>query len=183
MCSALRCVQHQCACSNSVKSVSHQRPSWVPPGVAWRECLSVALSASWPLRNVDIQQCSGHWWPRCGHRHTPSSVDLLCCLLLFSEERKILLLALFWRPMTLKIYPFQGDSLFHMEKKKGLPLCWNDTGSLQRTVLIHLNECISSAIVCDGEAQRILCLGHLHLLSLSSDVSEYEVLQPNLPSE
>lgn len=45
---------------------------------------------------------------------------------------------------------------------------------------IHLNECISSSIVCDGETQSIFCLCHLHFFRLPSDVSEDEVLQSNL---
>lgn len=46
--------------------------------------------------------------------------------------------------------------------------------------LVHLDESISSAIVCDSESQGILRLCHLHLLSLPSDVSKDEVFQPNL---
>lgn len=49
--------------------------------------------------------------------------------------------------------------------------------------LAHLNEGVSGAIVCDCESQRILRLGHLHLLRLPADVSEDEVLQSDLSPE
>lgn len=46
--------------------------------------------------------------------------------------------------------------------------------------LVHLDESISCSVVCDGEPQRILCLRHLHLLRLPSDVSEDEVFESDL---
>lgn len=45
---------------------------------------------------------------------------------------------------------------------------------------VHLDEGVASPVVCDGEAERILCLGHLHLLGLTPDVGEDEILQANL---
>lgn len=46
--------------------------------------------------------------------------------------------------------------------------------------VVHLNESISCSVVCDGEPQRILCLCHLHLLRLPSDMSEDEVFKSYL---
>lgn len=45
---------------------------------------------------------------------------------------------------------------------------------------VHLDESIAGPVVRDGEAKRILCLGHLHLLCLTPDVGEDEVLQADL---
>lgn len=47
----------------------------------------------------------------------------------------------------------------------------------------HLDEGESGAVVRDGEAQRILCLEHLHLLFDAFHVSEDEVLQADLTPE
>lgn len=44
----------------------------------------------------------------------------------------------------------------------------------------HLDEGISSSIVCDSEAQRIFRLCHLHFFGFSPNVSEDEVFQSNL---
>lgn len=46
-----------------------------------------------------------------------------------------------------------------------------------------LDEGISGSVVCDGEPQSILRLRHLHLLRLTSDVSEDEVFQSDLASQ
>lgn len=48
---------------------------------------------------------------------------------------------------------------------------------------VHLDESISSSVVCDSETQCILCLCHLHLLGVPSDVSEDEVFQADLPPQ
>lgn len=48
---------------------------------------------------------------------------------------------------------------------------------------VHLDESISSSIVCDSEAQCVFRLCHLHLLGLPSDVSEDEVFQSDLPPQ
>lgn len=49
--------------------------------------------------------------------------------------------------------------------------------------ILHLDEGISGAVVCDGEPQGVLGLRHLHLLRLASDVSEDEVFQSDLASQ
>lgn len=48
---------------------------------------------------------------------------------------------------------------------------------------LYLNEGVSSAIVCDGEAQGVLCLEHLHLLFDAFHMSEDKVLQAYLASK
>lgn len=48
---------------------------------------------------------------------------------------------------------------------------------------LYLDEGVSSAVVRDGEAQRILGLVHLHLLFDALHMSEDEVLQTYLASE
>lgn len=45
---------------------------------------------------------------------------------------------------------------------------------------VHLDESVARPVVCDGEAKRVLRLGHLHLLRLTPDMGEDEVLQADL---
>lgn len=56
----------------------------------------------------------------------------------------------------------------------------NKQNGEQPLALVHLDESVSRSVVCDGESQRVLRLGHLHLLGLTADVSEDEVFQSDL---
>ena len=51
------------------------------------------------------------------------------------------------------------------------------------SLILHLDEGVAGSVVCDGEAQGVFRLGHLHLLGLPPDVGEDEVLQADLPPQ
>lgn len=68
----------------------------------------------------------------------------------------------------------------NVANKQGWDMSRNKQTEEQPSALVHLDESVSCSVVCDGEPQRILRLGYLHLLGLPADVSEDEVFQSDL---
>ena len=58
---------------------------------------------------------------------------------------------------------------------------WNVTDNA--SLLNSLDKCVARPVVCDGQAESVLCLGDLYLLGSALAVGEYEVIQPDLSAQ